>query len=234
MHERTVAMSLFRFLTKIRMVLIVLLLTHLFVNSWDALRASTKEVSYGFEDYKSGIAENFLDANFVSTTFKFKVNSLTPGTDVFLFKSSSNTEGGVEILLDGLGQAFLRFNLESGRTLELILSSSENPVKKNKWYLVKLNIDTIKKVLDVNFDGERIDTSSEIRLTEIENFVLRVDELTIGQDLDGDLIEFTIGVSGKVKIQKDSHSFNLTFIFLSAVFMASYAMLKIQEPKNSI
>ena len=222
---------MFRFLTKIRTILIVLLLMHLFMSSWDALRAPTKEISYGFEDYESGIAKNLLDADFVTTTFKFRVNLLKPRTDAVLFKSSSNPEGGIEILIDGLGQAFLRLSLESGATLELILRSSGNPVKENKWYLVKLNIDTIEKVLDVNFDGERIDTSGEFGLTEIENFILRVDELTIGQDIDGDLIEFTIGVSGKVKIQKD---FKLIFALLSAVFMANYAMLKLQEPKNSV
>ena len=235
MHGSTVEMSLFRSLTKIRGILFVLLIALLFVNSWGALRTSTKEISYSVEDYKSGIAENFLDADSISTTFKFRVNLLTPGTDAFLFKSSSNSEGGIEILIDGLGQAFLRLSLESGATFEVVLRSLENPVKQNKWYLVKLNIDTIEKVLDVNFDGERIDTSGEFGLTEIENFILRVDELTIGQDIDGDLIEFTIAVSGKVKTQKDfKKDFKLIFALLSAVFMANYAMLILKEPKNSV
>ena len=202
------------------------------MNSWGASRTSTKEIRYGVEDYKSGTAENFLDADSVSTTFKFKVNSLTPSTDAFLFKSSSNSEGGVEILIDGLGYAFLRLSLESGRTFEVILRSSENPVKQNKWYLVKLNIDTNEKVLDVNFDGERIDTSGEFGLTEIDNFILRVDLLQVGQDFDGDVIDFTFNVLKKVDTPKNLHSFNLTLILLSAVFLARFAMLKIQETKS--
>lgn len=232
MHERTVAMSLFRSLTKIRVTLFVLLIALLFVNSWGASRTSTKEISYGFEDYKSGITENFLDANSISTTFKFRVNLLTPGTDAFLFKSSSNSEGGIEILIDGLGQAFLRLSLESGATFEVVLRSLENPVKQNKWYLVKLNIDTIKKVLDVNFDGERIDTLGEFGLTEIDNFTLRVDLLQIGQDLNGDVVDFTFNVLGKVETPKTLHSFNLTLILLSAVFMVRFAMLKKQVTKS--
>jgi hypothetical protein len=232
MRERTVAMSLFRSPTKIRMILIVLLLTLLFVNSWGASKTSTKEISYGFEDYKSGIAENFLDADFVSTTFKFKVNSLTPGTDAFLFKSSSNSEGGIEILIDGIGQAFLRLSLESGATSEVALRSLENPVKQNKWYLVKLKIDTIEKVLDVNFDGERIDMLGEIGLREINNFILRVDLLQIGQDLNGDVVDFTFNVLKKVESPKTLHSFNLTLILLSAVLMVRFAMLKRQVTKS--
>lgn len=232
MRERTVAMSLFRSPTKIRMILIVLLLTLLFVNSWGASKTSTKEISYGFEDYKTGIAENFLDADFVSTTFKFKVNSLTPGTDAFLFKSSSNSEGGVEILIDSLGHAFLRLSLESGRTFEVILRTSENPVKQNKWYLVKLNIDTNEKVIDVNFDGERINTSGEFGLTEIDNFILRVDLPQVGQDFDGDVIDFAFDVSKKVDTPKTLHNFNLTLILLSAVLLARFAMLKKQVTKS--
>jgi len=131
-------------------------------------------------------------------------------------------------------QTFLRLSLESGKTFELILRSPENPVKENTWYFMKFKVDTNEKILEVNFDGEEIDTSGELGLSEIDNFVLRIDELRIGQDLDGDLIEFTIGVSGKVKIIKTLHSYNLTIIFLLAVFMASYAMLKIQETKNSV
>lgn len=232
MHERTVAMSLFRSLTKIRVMLFVLLIALLFVNSWGASRTSTKEISYGFEDYKSGITENFLDADSISTTFKFRVNLLTPGTDAFLFKSSSNSEGGIEILIDGLGQAFLRLSLESGATFEVVLRSLENPVKQNKWYLVKLNIDTIEKVLDVNFDGERIDTLGEFGLTEIDNFTLRVDLLQIGQDLNGDVVDFTFNVLKKVETPKTLHSFNLTLILLSAVFMVRFAMLKKQVTKS--
>lgn len=226
MHESTVVMSLFRSLTKIRVILFVLLIALLFVNSWGASRTSTKEISYGFEDYKSGIAENFLDADSVSTTFKFRVNLLTPGTDAFLFKSSSNSEGGIEILIDGLGHAFLRLSLESGATFEVVLRSLENPVKQNKWYFVKLNIDTIKKVLDVNFDGERIDTLGEFGLTEIDNFTLRVDLLQIGQDLNGDVVDFTFNVLKKVETPKTLHSFNFPLILLSAVFMVRFAMLK--------
>lgn len=214
------------------MILIVLLLTLLFVNSWGASKTSTKEISYGFEDYKTGIAENFLDADFVSTTFKFKVNSLTPGTDAFLFKSSSNSEGGVEILIDSLGHAFLRLSLESGRTFEVILRTSENPVKQNKWYLVKLNIDTNEKVIDVNFDGERINTSGEFGLTEIDNFILRVDLPQVGQDFDGDVIDFAFDVSKKVDTPKTLHNFNLTLILLSAVLLARFAMLKKQVTKS--
>lgn len=233
MNERAVAMSLFRSLTKIRMMLFGLLITLLFVNSWGASRTSIKELSYSFEDYESGIAENLLDADSVSATFRFRVNLLTPGTDAFLFKSSSNSEGGIEILLDGLGHAFLRLSLESGATFEVVLRSLENPVKQNKWYLVKLNIDTIEKVLDVNFDGERIDTSGEFGLAEIDNFVLRVDELMTGQDLDGDVIEFTIDASGKANMPITLHGFNLTLVVFLAVFMARYAMLKIRETKNT-
>jgi len=232
MHERTVAMSLFRSPTKIRAILIVLLLTLLFVNSWGASKTSTKEISYRFEDYKLGIAENFLDAEFVSTTFKFKVNSLTPGTDAYLFKSSSNSEGGIEILIDGLGQVFLRLSLESGRTLELILRSPENPVKENTWYFMKFKVDTNEKILEVNFDGEEIDTSGELGLSEIDNFVLRIDELRIGQDFDGDVIDFAFNVLEKVDTPKTLHSFNLTLILLSAVFMARFAMLKKQVTKS--
>ena len=232
-HESTVEMSLFRSLTKIRAILFVLLLALLFVNSWGASRTSTKEISYGFEDYKSGIAENLLDADSVSATFRFRVNLLTPGTDAFLFKTSSNSEGGIEILIDGLGHAFLRLSLESGATFEVVLRSPENPVKQNKWYLVKLNIDTIEKVLDVNFDGERIDTLGEFGLKEIDNFILRVDEFRIGQDLDGDVIEFTIDASAKVATPKPLHGFNLTLLAILAVFMARYAMLKIRETKNT-
>jgi len=202
------------------------------VNSWGASRTSTKEISYGFEDYKSGIAENFLDADSVSTTFKFRVNSLTPGTDTFLFKSSSNSEGGIELLIDGLGQAFLRLSLESGATSEVALRSLENPVKQNKWYLLKLKIDTIEKVLDVNFDGERIDMLGEFGLREINNFILRVDLLQIGQDLNGDVVDFTFNVLKKVESPKTSHSFNLTLILLSAVLMVRFAMLKRQVTKS--
>ena len=225
-------MSLFRSLTKIRAILFVLLLALLFVNSWGASRTSTKEISYGFEDYKSGIAENLLDADSVSATFRFRVNLLTPGTDAFLFKTSSNSEGGIEILIDGLGQAFLRLSLESGATFEVVLRSLENQVKQNKWYLVKLNIDTIEKVLDVNFDGERIDTLGEFGLKEIDNFILRVDLLQIGQDLNGDVVDFTFNVLKKVETPKTLHSFNLTLILLSAVFMVRFAMLKKQVTKS--
>lgn len=231
-HESTVEMSLFRSLTKIRAILFVLLLALLFVNSWGASRTLTKEISYGFEDYKSGIAENFLDADSVSATFRFRVNLLTPGTDAFLFKTSSNSEGGIEILIDGLGHAFLRLSLESGATFEVVLRSPENPVKQNKWYLVKLNIDTIEKVLDVNFDGERIDTLGEFGLKEIDNFILRVDLLQIGQDLNGDVVDFTFNVLKKVETPKTLHSFNLTLILLSAVFMVRFAMLKKQVTKS--
>jgi hypothetical protein len=202
------------------------------VNSWGASRTSTKKISYGYEDSKSGVAKNFLDADSVSTTFKFKVNWLTPGTDAFLFKSSSNPEGGIEILIDGQGHAFLLLSLESGATFRVVLRSLENPVKPNKWYLVKLNIDTIEKVLDVNFDGERVDTSGEFGLTKIDNFILRVDEFRIGQDLDGDVIEFTIDASAKVATPKPLHGLNLILVAMLAVFMARYAMLKIQETKN--
>lgn len=231
-HESTVEMSLFRSLTKIRAILFVLLLALLFVNSWGASRTSTKEISYGFEDYKSGIAENLLDADSVSATFRFRVNLLTPGTDAFLFKTSSNSEGGIEILIDGLGHAFLRLSLESGATFEVVLRSPENPVKQNKWYLVKLNIDTIEKVLDVNFDGERIDTLGEFGLKEIDNFILRVDLLQIGQDLNGDVVDFTFNVLKKVETPKTLHSFNLTLILLSGVFMVRFAMLKKQVTKS--
>ena len=225
-------MSLFRSLTKIRAILFVLLLALLFVNSWGALRTSTKEISYSVEDYKSGIAENLLDADSVSATFRFRVNLLTPGTDAFLFKTSSNSEGGIEILIDGLGHAFLRLSLESGATFEVVLRSPENPIKQNKWYLVKLNIDTIEKVLDVNFDGERIDTLGEFGLKEIDNFILRVDLLQIGQDLNGDVVDFTFNVLKKVETPKTLHSFNLTLILLSAVFMVRFAMLKKQVTKS--
>lgn len=223
-------MSLFRSLTKIRIMLFGLLITLLIVNSWGASRTETKEISYSFEDYKSGIAENFLDAESVSATFRFRVNLLTPGTDAFLFKSSSNSEGGIEILIDGLGHAFLRLSLDSGATFEVVLRSLENQVNQNKWYLVKLNIDTIEKVLDVNFDGERIDTSGEFGLAEIDNFVLRVDELSIGQDLNGDVVDFTFNALKKVETPR--HSINLTLILLSAVFMVRFAMLKKQVTKS--
>ena len=199
------------------MILFILLIALLFVNSWGVSKTSTKEISDGY----------FLDADSVRTTLKFKVNLLTPGTDAFLFKSSSNPEGGIEILIDGQGHAFLRLSLESGATFGVVLRSHENPVKLNKWYLVKLNIDTIKKVLDVTFDGERVDTSDELWLSEIDNFILRVDEFRIGQDLDGDVIEFTIDASAKVATPKPLHGFNLTLVAILAVFMTRYAKLKI-------
>ena len=92
---------------KIPKMLLVLALLGLFsLNTWSALNWQILESEkLNITGYNNQLSEKRL-AESISFAFQFRVYSLRNNLDSFLVETTSHNEGGVEILLDGVGQLF--------------------------------------------------------------------------------------------------------------------------------
>ena len=216
---------------KIPKMLLVLALLGLFsLNTWSALNWQILESEkLNITVHNNQLSEKRL-AESISFAFQFRVYSLRNNLDSFLVETTSHNEGGVEILLDGVGQLFVRISIATGATLEIpILSQERNEaIKLSKWYQIDLQVDKDQKILEIKVDGDLLKFNEKIASVDFDEFTLRLDDLRLGHNLRGEVKDFELQYSVKSGTKSPSvlATINLFLVFICLGLLITIISLK--------
>ena len=216
---------------KIPKMLLVLALLGLFsLNTWSALNWQILESEkLNITGYNNQLSEKRL-AESISFAFQFRVYSLRNNLDSFLVETTSHNEGGVEILLDGVGQLFLRISIATGATLEIAILSQERneAIKLSKWYQIDLQLDKDQKILEIKVDGDLLKFNEKISPVDFDEFTLRLDDLRLGHNLRGEVKDFELQYSVKSGTKSPSvlATINLCLVFICLGLLITIISLK--------
>jgi len=216
---------------KVPKMLLVLAMLGLFsLNIWSASNWQLqKSPNLNITGYNNQLSEKRL-AESVSFTFKFRVYSFMNELDSFLVETTSHNEGGVEILLDEVGQLFLRISLATGATLEIAILSVERneAIKLSKWYQIDLQVDKDQKILEIKVDGDLLKFDEKIASVGFDEFTLRLDDLRLGHNLRGEVKDFELQYSVKSGTKSPSvlATINLFLVFICLGLLITIISLK--------
>jgi len=216
---------------KVPKMLLVLAMLGLFsLNIWSASNWQLqKSPNLNITGYNNQLSEKRL-AESVSFTFKFRVYSFMNELDSFLVETTSHNEGGVEILLDEVGQLFLRISLATGATLEIAILSVERneAIKLSKWYQIDLQVDKDQKILEIKVDGDLLKFDEKIASVGFDEFTLRLDDLRLGHNLRGEVKDFELQYSVKAGTKSPSvlATINLFLVFICLGLLITIISLK--------